>query len=532
VHRDGAMYRHNVKQFPFDDFFLPFGGHLRGDNRWIRLSEEIPWELVEELYVSKLRTNFGAPAHAARMAFGSLLIKERLRLSDEETVAQITENPYLQYFIGLKEFQKKAPFDSSQMVYFRKRFTAEAIEQINEAIAVAKVREHLKEHDDSPSTDDTPPRDSSSSQKDAPEEPEEKIKNEGKLLVDATCTPADVAYPTDLNLLNKAREKAEQIIDTLHGTRRDRTRKPRTYRQKARKQYLAVARSKRPGRKKVRKAIGQQLRFLHRDLGHIDTLAGHVSLTILSPRRYRDLLVIHEVYRQQKAMYDSKTRRIDNRIISISQPHIRPIKRGKVVADTEFGAKVSISLVHGYAFTERISWDNFNEGTDLVDTIKKYRKRFGVYPKSVHADKIYRNRDNLKYCRKHGIRLSGPPLGRPRKATPENQAELKAAKRQTRQDELNRIPVEGKFGQGKRRFGLGRIMAKLANTSATVITLNILVMNLEKLLKAAFSSLLFVLWLCLIAPLYEAVRRFSATFRCHCIIQYRSGLTSEVVPVA
>ena len=526
------MYRHNANQLSFDDFFLPFGGHLLGDNRWIKLSELIPWDFVEDCYVSKLRSNIGAPAHSARMAFGSLLIKERMGLSDEETVSQITENPYLQYFIGLKEFQKEAPFDSSQIVYFRKRFTAEAVDQINEAIAVAPVRKKLKESDAPRSTADTPPNDICSSQKDEPEQPEEKTKNQGKLLVDATCTPADVAYPTDLNLLNKAREKAEKIIDTLHAARTDRTRKPRTYRKKARKLYLAVARSKRPGRKKVRKAIGQQLRFLRRDLGHIDTLAGHVSLTILPPRQYRDLLVINEVYRQQKAMYESKVHRIEDRITSISQPHIRPIKRGKVVADTEFGAKVSISLVHGYAFTERISWNNFNEGVDLIEIIKKYRKRFDMYPESVHVDKIYRNRENLKYCRKHGIRLSGPPLGRPRKATSENHEELKAAQRLTRQDELDRIPVEGKFGQGKRRFGLGRIMAKLADTGATVIALNILVMNLEKLLKAALSPLLFVLWLCVVTPLCEAINRFSALGCCHIIIRRRLGLINEAVPIA
>ncbi|MBW2648102.1 MAG: IS5 family transposase [Deltaproteobacteria bacterium] len=537
------MYRHNVKQLSFEDFFLPFGGHLRGDNRWIKLSEQIPWELVEDIYVSKLRSDFGAPAHSARMAFGSLLIKERLGLSDEETVAQITENPYLQHFIGLKEFQKEVPFDSSQMVYFRKRFSAEAVDRINEAIAVARVREKLKENDAPRSTDNTPPNDICSSQENEPEQPQEKTKNQGKLLVDATCTPADVAYPTDLNLLNKAREKAEKIIDVLHAARTDGAPKPRTYRKKARKRYLAVARSKRPGRKKVRKAIGQQLRFLRkaigqqlrflrRDLGHIDTLTGHVSLTVLPPRQYRDLLVINEVYRQQKAMYESKTHRIDDRIISISQPHIRPIKRGKVVADTEFGAKVSISLVHGYAFTERISWNNFNEGIDLIEIIKKYHKRFDMYPESVHVDKIYRNRENRKYCRKHGIRLSGPPLGRPRKATPENHAELKAARRLTRQDELDRIPVEGKFGQGKRRFSLGRIMAKLADTSATVIALNILVMNLEKLLKTALSSLLFVPWLCFVTPLYEAVQRFSVSLRRHLIIRHRLGLINGVGSIA
>ena len=510
------MYRHNEKQLSFDEFFLPFGGHLRRDNRWVRLSEEIPWDLVEELYVSKLRSDFGAPAHSARTAFGSLLIKERLGLSDEETVAQITENPYLQYFIGLQEFQKEAPFDSSQLVYFRKRFSTEAIDRINEAIAVAAVREKLKEIDvprksDPPPAESEPPREAAGSrQQSEPAQPEATPANQGKLIVDATCTPADVSYPTDLNLLDRAREKAEKIIDILHGARQDGASKPRTYRKKARKLYLAVARKKRPGRRKIRKAIGQQLRFLRRDLGHIDTLAGQVPLSVLPSRLYRDLLVIGELYRQQRVMYERRVHRLDDRIVSISQPHIRPIKRGKVAGDTEFGAKVSISLVHGFTFTERISWDNFHEGTDLIDNIKKYKKRFGVYPASVHADKIYRNRDNLRYCRTHGIRLAGPPLGRPRKATPENQADLKAAQRLARQDELDRIPVEGKFGQGKRRFGLGRIMAKLAGTSATVIALNILVMNLEKLLKTALSSLLFVLWRCCIEP--PPVRQNTAIF--------------------
>ena len=503
------MYRHNVKQLSFEDFCLPFSGHLRGDNRWITLAEMIPWELVEEAYVSKLRSDFGAPAHSARMAFGSLLIKERLGLSDEETVAQITENPYLQYFIGLAEFQKDAPFDSSQMVYFRKRFPADAVDRINEAIAGAQIRAQLKESDTSHDTHNDPPSDACSGQNGAPEQPEEKTNNQGKLLVDATCTPADVAYPTDLNLLNTAREKAEKIIDTLHAARMDGVPKPRTYRKKARRHYLAVARKKRPGRKKVRKAMGQQLRFLRRDLGHIETLANHVSLTILPPRLYRTLLVISEIYRQQQAMYDRKVHRIDDRIVSITQPHIRPIKRGKIVADTEFGAKVSISLIHGYAFTERISWNNFNEGVDLIPTIERYHDRFGVYPESVHVDKIYRTRENRQYCRTYGIRLSGPPLGRPRKATPGNQAELNAAQQLARQDELDRIPVEGKFGQGKRRFSLARIMTKLAGTSATVITLNILVMNLEKLLKTALSSLLFVLWVCVVTPL----RRCTAIFR-------------------
>jgi len=87
------------------------------------------------------------------MALGSLLIKERMRLSDEETVEQIKENPYLQYFIGLSEFQQKAPFDSSLMTHFRKRFDASIINQVNEWMVETQMKEKQDTHqelDDDP----------------------------------------------------------------------------------------------------------------------------------------------------------------------------------------------------------------------------------------------------------------------------------------------------------------------------------------------------------------------------------------------
>ena len=204
--------------------------------------------------------------------------------------------------------------------------------------------------------------------------------------------------------------------------------------------------------------------------------------------------MISELYRQQKWMYDHKSRRVDDRIVSINKPHVRPIKRGKAGADTEFGAKISASVVDGFSFVDRISWDNFNESTDLIDQIETYKKRFGFYPESVHADKIYRTRDNLRYCKKHGIRVSGPKLGRPPKQTEENRAKLAAEKRLARQDEIDRIAIEGKFGLGKRRYSLGRIMTKLSHTSKTAIIMSFLVMNLEKWLKAIFLSYLFLLY--------------------------------------
>ena len=132
---------------------------------------------------------------------------------------------------------------------------------------------------------------------------------------------------------------------------------------------------------------------------------------------------------------------------------------------------------------DRINWDNYNESGDLIKQIELYRDRFGVYPESVHADKIYRNRENRRFCRKHGIRLSGPPLGRPPKQIDSQQ------KAQTRQDERDRIPIEGKFGQGKRRFSLSKIMCKLARTSETAIAITFIVLNLERWLKAILFCL-------------------------------------------
>jgi len=309
--------------------------------------------------------------------------------------------------------------------------------------------------------------------------------------MDATCAPADIAFPTDLKLLNTAREKSENIIDVLHKHRGKGHKKPRNYRIKARRSYLAVAKSKRVNSNRLRKALRSQLGFLRRNLKSIEKLSNDVDLTVLNSNQYRDLLVINEVRRQQQLMYDQGIHRVDDRIVSISQPHVRPIKRGKAGSDTEFGAKLSVSMVDGYAFVDRTSWDNFNECLDLQNQVQSYKRRFGIYPESVHADRIYRTRDNLRYCKKHGIRLSGPRLGRPPKMTPENMDRLKADAALARQDERDRIPIEGKFGQAKRRYGIRRVMTKLASTSETAISLCFLVMNLERWLKAIFLCLFF-----------------------------------------
>ncbi len=495
------MYRkRNTKQLSFVDFFLPFGGKLRSDNRWVILADMIPWELAESFYSEQFSkiTKRGAPAKSARVALGALIIKERLGVSDEEAVEQIRENPYLQYFLGFHKFCDKLPFDPSMYVHFRKRFTLVQLNQINEAI-VKHEQAKRTENSEAQSCDDNDDDNASSSGN-----------NKGKLIIDATCAPADIRYPTDISLINEAREKSEQIIDILFEPLKGTQRKPRTYRQKARRLFVNHIKNRKQAVQKRRKSIGQQLRFLGRNLRTIEKLAGRVSLTRLSRRQYRNLLVIHELYRQQLWMYENRCNRIEDRIVSISQPYVRPIVRGKASASTEFGAKLSASLVGGDVFLDRLDWNAYNESGDLVEQIESYKERFGHYPESIHCDKIYRSRSNRRFCKERGIRISGPPLGRPPKKTEESTEAIKTQKQQQRQDELDRIPIEGKFGQGKRRFGLARIMAKLSNTSETVIAITFMVMNLEKWLQQLLFCFIFAVQQCAKANL-KALSDFMAT---------------------
>lgn len=179
------------------NFDLPFEGQLSENNRWVIMAKIIPWAEFEDEYAQNFTCSTGAPAKPFRMALGALIIKERLGTSDAPTVEQIRENPYLQYFLGLSGYSNAAPFDSSMLVHFRQRIGINLVNKINEKM-VKDQTQVQGEGVEKKSSDWSEP------------------KNQGKLILDATCAPADIKYPTDLGLLNQARENTEKIIDVLH----------------------------------------------------------------------------------------------------------------------------------------------------------------------------------------------------------------------------------------------------------------------------------------------------------------------------
>jgi transposase, IS5 family len=225
---------------------------------------------------------------------------------------------------------------------------------------------------------------------------------------------------------------------------------------------------------------------LHCKFGRAELIKAGSALENLSKRQQNLLLTIKKVDEQQREMWEKKTQSIPQRIVSLTQPHIRPIVRGKAGKPREFGAKLSVSCVDNYVFLDRISWENFNESCDLKAQVEKYRKTDGCYTESLHVDKIYRTRENRAWCKERGIRISGLPLGRPTKNV------SKEDKKQAQDDESFRNAIEGKFGQAKRRFSLDLVMTKLPETSETSIAITFLVVNLSRLLRQFLSLFLFL----------------------------------------
>ncbi len=402
------------QQLTLDCFRSPFEQNLNPNNRWVVLAKLIPWDEVCDLYLKNVGVSTtGRPALNPRIIIGSMIIKHMCNLDDRETVNLISENIYMQYFLGYSTFCSEIPFDASLFVDFRKRLGMENLNAINERIVKLKTRLKGNKGQDSSTSD--------SHGSAAPNE------NKGRIILDATACPQDIAYPTDLNLLSEAREKTEELIDQLYNADIH-EKKPRTYRLIARKRYLQTAQKRNKSRKEIRKAVGSQLRFVKRNLNSIDRLLDVYSHIPLTPKQHKYLLVIRTLYDQQKQMYTTRTHSVEDRIVSIHQPHVRPIVRGKTQAKVEFGAKIHVSIIDGISFLDELQWDAFNEGSHMMAYVEQYHKRFGCYPRELLVDQT--------------------------------------------------------------AYGLNRIKARLKETSEPWIACIFLVLNLVKLAGAAFSRLI------------------------------------------
>ena len=438
---------------------------LDKSNRWVKLGDLMPWDELEKVYNSRLKNQKkGAGNKPARMILGALIIKHKLSLSDDETIEMIKENPYMQYLCGLDEFTDKPICDGSLLTYVRKRISEEELNQmsvhlLNKQKQLLEEKRKRKEQEAKDNNEEPPTPE--------PEDPNAAAfvdskdrEHKGVLKVDATCADAEMRYPVDVDIIHDGcRKVTEYIIKVCEVFGLP---KPRTNYKNARQAYLQLIKQSKKKGKAVRNTIALMLNYLHKDIRIILELLAKNKMyyECLFMYEKRTLTAIFKMYHQQEEMFRAKTHTCADRILSIFQPHVRAIVRGKAKARTEFGAKIGASIIEGYTFIDHHSWNAYNECQDLSLQIQLFKERFGYLPATILADKIYLNKANRDILKDLEIQSYCKPLGRPPKEPPSEEMKSKMAKAVGERNE-----IECSFGTGKRIYRANDIRAKLPETA-------------------------------------------------------------------
>lgn len=441
------MYKKN----PYVGNLGLFPMHLiKRNSPWITLSNIIPWDEIEDLFLDIFST-LGREALSIRVILGSLIIQTKMGLTDRDTIEQIGMNPALQYFLGLDDFDPEYSFDFTLLCKYRKLLGLDLVDSIT-----TMILKHNKINID---------------------DIKESSTNKGSISIDASVIPVNITYPTDIKLLNTTREKTEELIDILH-KESSKAVKPRTYRVNARIDYLKYAKRKKLKINERRSGVRIQLQYIKRNINTITTYLKEGKYQ-LNDKQDKVFNTIKNIYDQHYTMWETNTSRVEHRIVSFNQNHIRGIVRGKTGTNIEFGPKVSMYKKDGLIYVDKLDFNNFNEGSLLVDSISRYKDKYGCYPSVIRADKIYQTNVNKLYCKARNIRLSGYPLGKKR-LNEEDKTIIK-------EDFKTRIEIEGVFGAIKTKYGLSNLLTKLPSTQIASIALVILVFNLTKIARALFS---------------------------------------------
>ena len=403
------------------------------------------------MYLSKLNNDGrGAKNLPSRIIIGALIIKHKRRLSDIDTIQEIRENPYMQYMLGLTEYTDKPIFDPSLFVTIRKRITIEDINALT--LALAKKSEAEKKDDD-----------------DGPDKT-----RHTDIKVDATCADAEVKYPTDCGLLDDSSRFIGRMLKKacklLHIP------VPRNSCLLIHVKYIHLTKLRHKGKKVREETLRYMLSHIHKDMMRLSELLPSVwnSMNITEKRT---MAAVIEVFHQQEYMFKNGIHTCKDRIISIFQPHVRPIVRGKAGARIEFGGKIGVSVVDGYAYIDHHSWDAYNESADFDTHIPLYEERFGRKPRRFFADKTCMTKENRRKLRELGIQCMGARLGRSPKVKSREQIEKE------RIGDSPRNEVEATFGTSKRVYRADNIRAKLPRTAECWTGMCYFVKNLTKFLR-------------------------------------------------
>ncbi|MFH1725589.1 MAG: transposase [Elusimicrobiota bacterium] len=416
-----------------------------------RLAARVPWtQLLGELRAF-YSEDHGAPSTPLRAKVGTLMLKHLRNLPDREAVRLVQENIYAQRFSGLSPAQAADYMNpASGLSNFRAKIGAGGMALIEEALtAVAQGCSR---------------------------------KRGGKLILDTTCVPADILYPTDIRLLERCRLAVIRLmrqakdfgLDALY----------RTYNRTARKIFVQFSKLGKPGEKKRRRVHKQVFQFVRRNLKQLCDLRDRATRELgpqcrENPEAWgwlRELkateLRVRAILHQQRLVRQGIVH-IPNRIVSFHKDHVRPIVRGKFPLGTEFGPKVLFALVRGCMYRVAAFQDNAADALMVTPALRWFYEKFGRLPKEVLGDRGFFAIWRVRFLKAMGI---VPGLQQRGKAIEKSSAH----RRQIRQ----RLPIEAFISLGKRKFGWNRCRARIVEHEASWIGLGAAALNAHRVLLA------------------------------------------------
>jgi IS5 family transposase len=302
----------SFKQLSIEEFKTPFEKEIDSNNRWVILANSLPWDELANIYHKAMSPGKGAPGKDARLVIGALIVKHKLGFSGDETIQIIKENPYIQYFLGMKEFTNSPIFDSGLFTSILKRLGIDTFNQMQKEIIEKALNIQLKS------------------------------KRNG-LVIANRATDHFTNFSSNLRLLSDARILCEKILDTLCKEFNHRA-MPTSYREKAFNEYTAAINGSNHTIKENKKAIGRQLSFLKRRIRSInkliDTYLDKVDpdkFTVIKgaypiPLNVSDLKrfwIIQHLYLQQQKMHKTGKKSCSDRIIDIDHPNLRLVLNTK-----------------------------------------------------------------------------------------------------------------------------------------------------------------------------------------------------------
>jgi len=292
-------------------------------------------------------------------------------------------------------------------------------------------------------------------------------------FVDATVYESYIEYPTDAKLIWKSCCDVYAMIKQAR--KKAKLRDTRINHEKRKIEYLSFAKRRKKSKRQNKKICKALLKYLHRLIKQLGDLR-EKHLVILGASQHNRLGIINKVKEQQWKLYFGKQSRVQDRIVSLHKPYVRPIIRGKEVKPVEFGVKVNMLQVDGISFIEHSSYDNFNEGTRLQNSIHLHQRYFGACHQ-IGADAIYATNDNRKYCTQNNIATSFVAKG--------TQGKNKEQKSQMRSilGKIRSTVLEGSFGNEKNHYQMNKIKARTENNEKVWIFFSLLTCNAMQIAK-------------------------------------------------